>query len=99
MSEYNGLNSVLMDRIIKLAAKRNEPFIVIEDPRKVAYNLNPRQDAEYFNYIATIGNVNVGFNGFYPSDLIDLYAELKAGLSIQDDHAARMGALLDAKSP
>ena len=82
MSEYDFLNNSLMTKIAKLATSRQLPFIIIQDPKNQIKDLP--MDVVRFTYIASIGEVHVGFDGFAPADLIDLYSELKTGLEVDD---------------
>lgn len=95
MSEYDGLNYALMNKIINLATQRQTPFIIIQDPKCAAMKSGQKfsDDTAIYNYIATIGGVNVGFDGFSPADLVDLYSELKAGLYAEEaaKHAHEAG--------
>jgi hypothetical protein len=93
--EYDFLNNSLLNKILQLAVTRQTPFIVIQDPKYAAMKAGHKfsDDTTVYNYIATIGGVNVGFDGFSPADLVDLYAELKAGLYAEEaaKHAHEAG--------
>lgn len=67
----NDSASILMHKITQLAIDAGAPLIIIQNPK----------DGEY-RFKAGIGNAWVGFDSYYPVDLIDLYADLKATLLI-----------------
>lgn len=78
--------SILLARITKLATNRQTPFIVIENPAYEAAKIERPNSPTTWpeRLLATIGNVSVSFYGYSPLELIDLYAELKAGLAAGD---------------
>lgn len=66
---------VLLSKITKLAVDAQKPLIIVENPNKTVNNA--------YNYTLGIGDVYVGFDGYWPDDLIELYANLKSKLELE----------------
>lgn len=78
-------NWILLNKILNLAIERGQPLNILEDPRYTAYKAT--RTGEYTGYfIATIGNISVSFCGFQTDELIELYANLKAGLESEETY-------------
>lgn len=77
---------IILDKIVRLASQRQQPFIVLRNPKREAVEKGAVNDGNewIFAWLATIGPVTVGFDSFYPSDMIDLYSELKAALYAEE---------------
>lgn len=77
---------ILLQRITKLATDRQTPLIILRNPKRDAAKLeNPHMPNEWpYDLLATIGNTSVAFDGYCLTELIDLYAELKAGLEADE---------------
>ncbi len=96
---------LLLNKITRLAYERQTPLIIFENPQYViAKKEKPHEPSTWPDlFVATIGNVSVSFDGYYMSEILDLYTELKSGLAseeaIKADHTARLGAIIHAKSP
>jgi hypothetical protein len=77
MSEYDYVSSSLMSKILRLAVIRQMPLNLLENPGR-------QEDNNNWPFLAQIGNVHVGFYGFAPDDMIELYAALKSGLEAEE---------------
>ena len=88
----------MLAKITKLAVQRQQPFIILENPRFVADKAaNPHNPMGWTDpYLATIGNAAMSFDGFYEVEMIELYAGLKGQLEAQDERAR---LYVHAKSP
>lgn len=78
---------IILDKIVRLAAQRQQPFIVIKNPKREAIEKGGATGTGgewVYQWLATIGPVTVGFDSFYPADMIDLYSELKAALYAEE---------------
>jgi hypothetical protein len=79
----------IFNKLALLAAKRQQPLIIIENPKKPYV----RESAHVEPYILTIGNASVLFNGFAKSEMIEVYAEIRAQLYAEEaaKHAHEAG--------
>lgn len=73
----------MMNKIANMAAKRQQPLIILENPKYELATVYERV-AGVDQYIANIGNASVSFEGFYPSEMIEVYAQLKSQLEAED---------------
>lgn len=89
---------ILLQKITRLAVERQLPFIILENPRRVAASVESPHSPSMWpdTLMATIGNVAVSFDGYNMPELIDLYAELKAGLEAEDTYKKAHAVGFDA---
>ncbi len=71
---------IILHKLLALASARQQPFIVLENPKR-------QLDSAACPWIATIGNAAAAFDSFYPGDMVDVYASLKSQLAVEESNA------------
>lgn len=73
------MEAILLNKITKLAVKAERPLIIIENPSR-----SSTSKFGFYHYIASIGEAYVGFDGYSVDDLVELYADFKAQLEVEN---------------
>jgi hypothetical protein len=86
---YDDIIGSLLYKITQLAIDAEQPLIIIKNPR-IGAPRDPNSMEWVSNYKAGIGDAWAGFDGYSRDGLIELYADLKAGLiSLQERRNAK----------